>query len=350
MEDREVGRARAHLHERDAELLLVLGEHGEGARERLEHELAHLVARALDRLAQIDRRRAADRDEIHLGLEARAAHADRIANPRVLVDAVLLRDRVQQLAILRDRLRARDLVRAIDVGRVISSPFTATMPVLVIACTCSPAMPAYTPSICAPAIRSASCIAFWIERVVSSMSETTPRRIPVVRACPTPSIFSEGALGKSPTASAMMAVVRTSRCRGRRRGVRDSLRPGDDLVAKAQIELGHARLSAREVRLDGKDVGEPLRGDARERSYLCSGKREYNVRTPHSPNVADFTEERRTHASDVREQMQERGVRFGEHRKIDRDPARVDGQKATILVDRTQASRGGDERDRQNSR
>ena len=118
VEDGEVGRARAHLDERDAELLLVLGQHGERAGERLEHELAHLVAGALDALAQVDRRRRADRDEVHLRLEPRAAHPDRIADAGVLVDGVLLRDGVQQLAVLRDRLRARHLVRAIDVGLV----------------------------------------------------------------------------------------------------------------------------------------------------------------------------------------------------------------------------------------
>ena len=58
VEDGEVGGAGAHLDERDAELLLVLGEHGERARQRLEHELPHLVAGALDALAQVDRRRA----------------------------------------------------------------------------------------------------------------------------------------------------------------------------------------------------------------------------------------------------------------------------------------------------
>jgi len=44
--------------------------------------------------------------------------------------------------------------------------------------------------------------------------------------------------------------------------------------------------------------------------------------------------------------MQEHGVRFGEHREIDRDPGRIYGEKATILVDRPQASRGLDVGDR----
>ena len=53
VEDGDVRGAGAHLDERDAELLLVLGEHGERARQRLEHQLAHAVPRALDALAQV---------------------------------------------------------------------------------------------------------------------------------------------------------------------------------------------------------------------------------------------------------------------------------------------------------
>src|SRR5690349_1900445 len=113
---RDVRRARAHFHERDAELLLVFRQHAQRAREWLEHELTHLVAGLLDRLAEIHRRRAADRHEIHLGLETCADHADRIANAVILVDRVLLRNRVQELAVLRNCLRASDRVRAIDVG------------------------------------------------------------------------------------------------------------------------------------------------------------------------------------------------------------------------------------------
>ena len=102
--------------------------------------------------------------------------------------------------------RATSFARSTSCLRI-SSPLTATIPLLVIACTCSPAMPAYSSCTWLPAIRSASCNAFRIDRVVSSMSETTPRRIPVVRAWPTPSTLTVGCFGRSPTASAMMAVV-----------------------------------------------------------------------------------------------------------------------------------------------
>ena len=115
-EDRDVGGAGAHLHERDAQLLLVVGEHAERARERLEHELLHAVARALDGFAQVHRRRRPDGDEVHLGLEARTDHADRVAHADVLVDRVFLRDRMNELAVLRDRLRAGDGIGAFHVG------------------------------------------------------------------------------------------------------------------------------------------------------------------------------------------------------------------------------------------
>ena len=116
VENREIGRPGAHLDERDAQLLLLVGDDGEGARERFEHELPHLVAGPLDRLAEIERRRGADRDQIHLGLEAHATHSDRIADTGVAVDAILLRNRVEQLAIRGNRLRAGHFVGALDVG------------------------------------------------------------------------------------------------------------------------------------------------------------------------------------------------------------------------------------------
>src|SRR6266566_5402046 len=68
-------------------------------------------------------------------------------------------------------------------------------------------------SILVPAILSASSMAFLIERVVSSMSDTMPRRSPVVRACPTPRILRVTVLLPSPppppppTARAITAVV-----------------------------------------------------------------------------------------------------------------------------------------------
>src|SRR5690606_22442847 len=84
---------------------------------------------------------------------------------------------------------------------------TATTPVDVFACTCSPATPTKTRSSETPAMSSASFIAARTDSVVSSMSVTTSRRIPPVRACPTPSILILGCRGGSPATSTMTAHV-----------------------------------------------------------------------------------------------------------------------------------------------
>src|SRR5687767_3798957 len=141
-------------------------------------------------------------------------------------------------------------------------------------------------------MRSASCTAFRIERVVSSMSATTPRRIPVVRACPTPSTFTDGCFGRSPTTSPMMAVVfdepisspatmrsgfiglyrRNSerRCEARKRGTTSSRESGNDLVSVSQIELDRAQPASSQILLDQFDLGKTTQSNATERS---NGKR-----------------------------------------------------------------------------
>ena len=48
VEDRDVGSAGSHFDESYSELLLVLSKDTQGARQRLEHELAHVIASSLD--------------------------------------------------------------------------------------------------------------------------------------------------------------------------------------------------------------------------------------------------------------------------------------------------------------
>ena len=112
----DVRRAGSHLDERDSQLLLVFSQNTQRTGQRLEHELAHVITSALDRLAQVHRRRGADGDEVHLGFQSGADHSNRIPDTLILVDGVLLRDRVQQLSVLWDGLRSRHLVCAVDIG------------------------------------------------------------------------------------------------------------------------------------------------------------------------------------------------------------------------------------------
>ena len=101
-EDGDVGGPAANVDERDAQLLLLFGEHCLGARERLEHDVGHLKPGL--RAALHDVLRAGDRrrDDVDLGLEAHATHPERLLDPVLLVDDVVLRQHVQDLAVLRD--------------------------------------------------------------------------------------------------------------------------------------------------------------------------------------------------------------------------------------------------------
>ena len=103
--------------------------------------------------------------------------------------------------------RATSFTRSTSV-RMISCPLIATTPVEHIARTCSPAIPTYNESGVTPATRLASSTAFRMECVASSMSETTPRRRPMVRVLPTPSTRRVGVRGQSPCTAATMAVVK----------------------------------------------------------------------------------------------------------------------------------------------
>ena len=112
----EVGRTRSHLDQNDTQLLLVLCQRCQRTRERREHEILRFIAGFLDRLADVVRWRRSDCDQIHLGFQPGANHANRIANAGVLVDRVLLRNGVEQFSLARDRLCAGHLVRAVHIG------------------------------------------------------------------------------------------------------------------------------------------------------------------------------------------------------------------------------------------
>ena len=116
MEHRDVRRPRSHLYQCDAQLLLILGQDAQRAGEWLEHELAHVISGPLHRFSQVHGRRRADRDEIHLRLQSGTDHSDRIANSLILVYGIFLRNRVQQLSVLRNGLGPGNIVGAIDIG------------------------------------------------------------------------------------------------------------------------------------------------------------------------------------------------------------------------------------------
>ncbi len=114
-EDRDVRGAAADVDQADAEVALVVEEHGVGGGERLQHEVAHLEPAAAHALHDVLRRRHGAGDDVHLDLEAHAAHAQRLAHAALAVDHELLLEDVQDLLLHRDVDRARRLDHAVDV-------------------------------------------------------------------------------------------------------------------------------------------------------------------------------------------------------------------------------------------
>src|SRR5262249_29447824 len=71
---------------------------------------------ALDRAADVARARHRAGDDVHLGFEPHAAHADRVLDAVLVVDDEFLRDDVDDLAIGGDGDRLRGLDHALHVG------------------------------------------------------------------------------------------------------------------------------------------------------------------------------------------------------------------------------------------
>ena len=114
--EEDVGRAAADVDDRDADLALVVGEDGLGARERLEDDVGDDEAAALGAADDVLDAARGGRDEVHLRAEAHAAHPDRVADAVLDVDDVLARQDVEDLAIGVDRDGAGALEDALDVG------------------------------------------------------------------------------------------------------------------------------------------------------------------------------------------------------------------------------------------
>ena len=93
-------------------------------------------------------------------------------------------------------------------SRVISRflPATATTPRLLNALTCAPERPRWTESISTPAVSSASSIAFLIDSTAASRLTTTPRRMPLDSARPSPMMSSPPSSVISPTMAAIFEV------------------------------------------------------------------------------------------------------------------------------------------------
>src|SRR5688572_14049108 len=114
-EDGEVGGAAADVHQADAEVLLVLGQHRARRCQRLQDQVVHLQPAAAHALDDVLRSRHRAGDHVHLHLQAHARHADRLPDILLAVDDEFLAQHVQDLLVGGDVHRARGVHGALDV-------------------------------------------------------------------------------------------------------------------------------------------------------------------------------------------------------------------------------------------
>ena len=113
--DRHVSCAAADVDQDDPELLLVGEEHGLGGRNRLQHDVLHVEPGAVHRADHVVDRRDGAGHDVHLGLQAHAGHADRLAHAVLVVHHERLRQDVDDLAVGRQVDGARRVDDALDV-------------------------------------------------------------------------------------------------------------------------------------------------------------------------------------------------------------------------------------------
>ena len=113
---------------RHAEVLLVLGQHRVAGGARVQHQLFHLEPAAAHALDDVLGGAAGAGDDVHLHLEAAAAHADRLLD-LVAVDHELLRLHQQQALVVGDVDGLGGLDHARTSTGVTSLSRTITMPV-----------------------------------------------------------------------------------------------------------------------------------------------------------------------------------------------------------------------------
>ena len=114
-EEPDVGGPATDVEKDHAQLTLVGIEHGFGRGERLQHDVVHRQAGAVDRAHHVVHRGDRASDDVHLDLEPHPRHPDGLADAVLLVDDERLREHVNDLAVLRQVDGPRGVDGALDV-------------------------------------------------------------------------------------------------------------------------------------------------------------------------------------------------------------------------------------------
>ena len=115
-EHRDVGGAAADVDHAHPQVLFILGEHGVARGQLLENDVIDRKTAALHAFDDVLRGAVGAGDDVHLGLEPHAGHADRVADAFLAVDDVFLRQHVQDLLIGGDGDRLGRIDHALDIA------------------------------------------------------------------------------------------------------------------------------------------------------------------------------------------------------------------------------------------
>jgi hypothetical protein len=115
MVDGDVGLAAADVDQDRPEFLLIFRENRFADGDRLEYSVADKKTASIDGCNNVLSRSCRAGNDVDVDLEARAHHAQRIADPILIVNGEFLRKNVDDLAIGRERDGPRSLDNAADV-------------------------------------------------------------------------------------------------------------------------------------------------------------------------------------------------------------------------------------------
>ena len=116
LENRDVGRAAADVHEHDADFLFIVVQNSVRTREGFQHNVVHAIACLFDAAVDVFRRAHEPGDDVDVRLQTDAAHPDGIGHAVLSVHDELLREYVQDFAVGGHRDVARVLQQTLHIA------------------------------------------------------------------------------------------------------------------------------------------------------------------------------------------------------------------------------------------
>ena len=110
-----IGRAAADIDDERAEIFLMLGEDDLGGRERGEDHILHIQRQFFHATDRVLDPRSHAVDDVKIGLQLLAEHADRIEHAILPVDVIMLDDGVQKRVLRRNAHFARVDLHVLDI-------------------------------------------------------------------------------------------------------------------------------------------------------------------------------------------------------------------------------------------